>query len=128
MKSYPDPLVSPMFEWGTMDERVEQYDWHGIGKSIEETLTLAGTIDGTIAANGGQREEGGFWGQGEQRNIWLQPITALTEDALSASLRWRSKDGFFDGTGKPDDIDIGSLVEGGLQAWRDIKGKKVVRD
>ncbi|ODN86091.1 hypothetical protein L198_07384 [Cryptococcus wingfieldii CBS 7118] len=126
MKRYPDPRVSPMFEWDTMDERIEQYDWHGIGKSIKETL--AGTIDETIAANGEQRREGGFSGQGEQRNIWLQPITALTEDGLSASLRWSSKDGFFDGTGKPDEIDIGSLVEGGLEAWRDIKGKKMVRD
>ncbi|TYJ54188.1 hypothetical protein B9479_005199 [Cryptococcus floricola] len=126
MKGYPDPQVSPMTVWDKMNERIEEYDWHGIGKSIKETL--ARTIDETIASNGKQREEGGFSGQGEQRNIWLQPITALTEDRLSASLRWRSKDGFFDGTGKPDEIDIGLLVEGGLEAWRDIKGKKVVRD
>ncbi|TYJ52504.1 hypothetical protein B9479_006898 [Cryptococcus floricola] len=126
MKRCPDPQVSPMFVRDTMDEMIEQYDWHGIGESIKETL--AGAIDETIAANGEQREKGGFSGQGEQRNIWLQPITALTEDRLSASLRWRSKDGFFDGTGKPDEIDIGSLVEGGLEAWRDIKEEKVVRD
>ncbi|WVQ70512.1 hypothetical protein IAR50_000031 [Cryptococcus sp. DSM 104548] len=125
MKSHPDPLTSPMFEWDLMKKRVAEYNWPEIGAKIQDKL--AESINHTIATYDAKREAEEFSGQGEQRHVWLKPITTLTEDGLKASLGWKSKDGFFDGTGEPDEIVVDSLV-GGLDNWRDVKGKGVARD
>lgn len=99
-------------------EKIQKCDWDRISSAA--STKLRGPIRDRLTSNAKTRLTKEAMGQGTLSRLSMITIPWIDETTgkLNVEMGFESRDGYFESTGKPNTIDLGSTLLLGLESWK----------